>query len=667
MTQINASKRTFNHARRGKRSNARGGILSGAMAVSLLAGGCTSGEIGDGATRFSRDSGRGTRDVGGMGGTTSDPSGGTTTSGGTAGQGTDDEAGSGAAGNGSVELTNPPVTNDPNRFLCRDNQEPEATPLRRLSFTQFENTYRDLLTWGLGDRERAENIVSELAPKFELVPRDERKKFDFDPHGTYTRLDQRVQENHINSWYDVAVAAGTALSADGVLERLVGECANDSGGGDACLTDFVEKFASRAFRAPVDSDQIALLAGFYGDADDGDREAWADVIAAVLASPEFLYHMEFGDQKVDGMDDTYRLSSYELAARLSYHYWNTLPDDELWEMAKSGDILDPGLRREKIVSMVDDDRARSMVRGFFRDTMKVDELKDLTEYKDDPAFQAFAGDDLPDANLRKDMQDEVVNILEYITFEQNGSFQDVLTTRLAMPGSEDLARIYGLDNTWQPGDEPLEFDQPERTGIYTRAAFLTSGEVLTSPILKGLYIKEQVLCEEMEIPDPQEVEGITPVEPSNTRSTKESTVAKTEDPDGQCVSCHAQFNGFGYATEVFDSLGRYRTEETLFGEEGDIVGMAELDPSGDAPGLGGDDNAKVDGPLDMMTKIAQSGQMEACMTRHYTRYTLARWDSRQDNCMMESVRQESIGGKTIKDMLVAIGMTPAFAQRKIVE
>jgi hypothetical protein len=131
-----------------------------------------------------------------------------------------------------------------------------------------------------------------------------------------------------------------------------------------------------------------------------------------------------------------------------------------------------------------------------------------------------------------------------------------------------------------------------------------------------------------------------------------------------CSGCHrALINPLGFATESFDALGRYRTEQKLFDEDGESIGSKPVDTRG-VPRVLSDDTAEVSGALELMNKIAESGKAEACLARNYFRFTFARWENlSQDGCTLEALRAPLAQGGTIPELAEAAARTPSFKRR----
>ncbi|HEX6277450.1 MAG TPA: DUF1592 domain-containing protein, partial [Polyangiaceae bacterium] len=392
-----------------------------------------------------------------------------------------------------------------------------------------------------------------------------------------------------------------------------------------------------------------------------DPLAYADVIAVFLNTPDFVYFAEHGEDEVAERAGTYRLSAPELASRLSYQLWQTAPDETLMTRASDGSLLDGPVYEAEVERMLSDPRSRVVLDEFFADWMKVEDLPELDAKNADPVFAAFAGDDLPDETLRAAMIDDVVGMLGHYAWREPASLASILLSEKSFARDSALASMYGVP-AWDGIGSPPSFPAGERPGLLTRALFLTTGSANTRPIMKGVFLRRHVLCDD--IPPPPADANARPPELSPDMTTREVVEAVTEMPNTACAGCHATFiNPLGFATEGFDALGRRRREQTLFDAEGNVLGTKPIDTSG-TPGIVEGDETPVSGPLELMTLVAASGKAEACLARNYFRFTFARWeDLAKDGCALEALRARLVSGGTFQDLLREMVLADAFKER----
>jgi len=189
--------------------------------------------------------------------------------------------GSGGAltGGGAESGTSP-------EFTCDESVAAPPSALRRLTMTQYESSLGDLVRSAVGDASLSNRVLGSLASALSELPADRREPVAQDLHGSYRRLDQTLQQIHVDAVYDVAVAAGAALTAPDVIGRVVGSCATDDDPSNdpACLEDFVRRFGPRALRRPLNADDVAFYESVYEPATTADPAADAEPEAGTNAS-----------------------------------------------------------------------------------------------------------------------------------------------------------------------------------------------------------------------------------------------------------------------------------------------------------------------------------------------------------------------------------------------
>ncbi|HXI58712.1 MAG TPA: DUF1595 domain-containing protein, partial [Polyangia bacterium] len=188
------------------------------------------------------------------------------------------------------------------RFSCDAAAMPQQDGLRRLTATQYRNTVASLAAWSLSNPSAGQALMQELGDVLAMVPDDQREPVPQDLHGSYRRLDQTLQQEHVDGYFQAGVAVAARLTDATRLAAVVGACATDGDpGNDArCLDDFVRRFGARALRRPLTDDEVTFYRSVYGADTTANAQAYADVIGVMLNAPQFLYFVEQGDTPVGG-------------------------------------------------------------------------------------------------------------------------------------------------------------------------------------------------------------------------------------------------------------------------------------------------------------------------------------------------------------------------------
>lgn len=499
-------------------------------------------------------------------------------------------------------------------------------PLRRLTPAQYANTLRDLV----GDPALAPNVDDGGALLSE--------------RGTRQLRD----------------AAALVLERRAEWTVPVFPCDLDGAASEACAAAFIDGFVRRAFRRPATEEERAWLMGVYRDAqvELGFRDAMEVLLEVVLQSPQVVYLQEVGVER-DGLPAGVRaLTELELASRLSYFLWNTTPDDALLDAADRGELAGDGLRAHA-ERLLGDPRAEATVQDFFWRYLQLDggrlhhSLEETT--KDATLFPEY-GDGLQAA-----MRTELEAFVRRVFFEEDASFDRLLLARTAYVNAS-LARVYGVeggpatDDDWQW----VELDAEERGGLLTRAAFLTvfSAANVQSPIRRGVFVLEEVLCQELGEPPPNASD--VPVEGGEVDdgsggtivlSVRDDVTARTSEP--QCAGCHGVINPVGFTFEHYDAIGRWQDTDRAAG--------TAIDASGHLAGT------DVDGPvadaLALSEALARSQRVRQCFADRWLSRALGEVGD-EDGCTKEGVRARFSESGSMREMLLAIIESDAFRYLK---
>ncbi len=540
---------------------------------------------------------------------------------------------------------------------------PSESSLLRLTKKQQRQTVSDLFGHFLG--EDAGPVLEAIEPVYAVIPDDSAEVQVGELVGsTFSRMSQNVGELHIRGYYDVATtAAQTVVYDDRRRTLLFGTCVDEPlNDHSRCIEDFVESFGLWAMRRPLSADEAAFFVDVVF-ADDGSDyratpQALQDLLVAFLVAPNFIYFVQNqGEELGDGL---YSLDAYELASRLSYHFWNSMPDEELFAAAADGSLLTESGYQAQVERIYADDRTRLTFQDFFYEWLKLDRSGDPFGgvQSGDPQKMAFIQGYQVSQQLRSNMIAETLDMTEY--YRVNGVFDDLFTSNASFARTEDLAAIYEVP-VWD-GMEPLvTFPTQERRGLLGRAALLAAATVYTHPILRGVRIREDFMCNALGTPPANVNEGVE--ELTGLVTTRERTESLTS--PSNCNACHQLINGLGFPLESFDALGRYRTEEMIIGPDGSMS-MLPVDVEAVAFIEGLQDDRIITGPQDLAEELLASGKVQDCFAQHYVRFALglsADVSYGGDPQTIEVLYDEISRGASLGDVFKSIAYSPAFKQR----
>jgi hypothetical protein len=403
---------------------------------------------------------------------------------------------------------------------------------------------------------------------------------------------------------------------------------------------FVERFGERAYRRPLSNDEIDTLLAAYAQgptAYPGDEPFAASVrvtIEAALQSPLFLYRGELGTE-ADGRG-LIALSDWEVASRLSYALWDTMPDDALFDAARSGALATPEGLRAEVERLVDSPRAHETRVRFVDQLLKGDQAEHIEKSLE--LFPFF------DAELGVELRLELARFAEHVLLEEDGGIAELLTSRTAFV-TPRTAQVYGLDPATLPaaderGFSRVELDPAERSGVLTRGAFLAWKGTATEPdtILRGVFINRRILCQDLGDP-PDEAIGAELPEGGTGRERVEALTG-----DGTCgQGCHSSFiNPIGYAFEHYDAIGGYRTTDA----------GKPVDAASSFPFLEGE--RSFADAIELSDVLAESLQVHRCYAGFWVEHALGRARTEADEALVEQVAERSLAGASTRDLFVDI-------------
>lgn len=347
----------------------------------------------------------------------------------------------------------------------------------------------------------------------------------------------------------------------------------------------IERFATRAFRQPVTTAKLDRLLTLFDLAEqEGETFNGAVRVAleGVLISPYFLYRLEQEQPGKPG--GVVPISDWELASRLSYFLWSSMPDDELFDLAKAGKLHDPATLGQQVKRMLQSPKSRALVETFGEQWLG---LRGLDRHEPDPTeFPDF------DKTLRKAMYDEATMFFESVMRDDRSilEFLDSDYTFL----NERLAKHYGIAGVSGAQMRKVKLSDRKRGGVVSMASILTvtSGPTRTSPVKRGQWILDQIMGD----PPPPPPPGVPPLPVQDKKSAAGLTLRQQLErhrADPTCASCHQRMDQIGFGFENFDGIGRWRDRE----------GSAAVDASGALPG-----GTTFNGPVEFKTMLLANKQ-----------------------------------------------------------
>jgi mono/diheme cytochrome c family protein len=323
----------------------------------------------------------------------------------------------------------------------------------------------------------------------------------------------------------------------------------------ACARKVVGDIARRGFRRPPTEKELNRLLAFVDEAQkEGDsfEQGIRIALQAVLVSPQFLFRIERDPNPANGQTE-HAISDFELATRLSYFLWSSMPDDELLAAAESGRLRKPSVLKAQVARMIRDPKAKALAENFAGQWLQ---LRNLDEAKPDPdRFPGF------DDELRRAMKRETELFFEAVVKEDRSilDFLDAKFTYL----NDRLAQHYGIAGVDGSEFRRVALTGDQRSGILTQASILTVSSYpnRTSPVIRGKWVLENILNAPPP-PPPPGVPNLDEAAVGNTGSLRQQL--EKHRSNAICASCHSRMDPLGFGLENYDAIGAWRTQDGKF-------------------------------------------------------------------------------------------------------
>jgi len=369
-----------------------------------------------------------------------------------------------------------------------------------------------------------------------------------------TLAQDEIYKDSVNKWIGAVTVIGPfASTGEKPSRKKILVC--DPATGPRCVDRILATLARRAYRRPVTGTEVAALKKFVDMAvADGQsvEQGIGLAIQAMLVSPHFLFHIE-RDLYPNDPGRMHRISDVELASRLSYFLWNSMPDEELLSLAERRRLNVPEVLDAQVKRLLADPKSQAMAENFAGQWL---EIRNLDAIKPDPQKFPAWGPDLRDA-----MKAETRMFFDTILRENRpiGEFIDARYTFL----NELLAKHYGIEGVSGPEFRRVDLTTPERGGVLTHGSVLavSSYPTRTSVVIRGKYILQNILGAPPP-PPPADVPALDEQAVGTTASLRKQM--ETHRTNAICASCHARMDPLGFALENYDAIGRWRTMDGGF-------------------------------------------------------------------------------------------------------
>ena len=449
----------------------------------------------------------------------------------------------------------------------------------------------------------------------------------------FGRIDSGLDRIEITGPFNAARPSATASR-----ERLF-TCRPSDPGDDACAAEILRTVARRAWRRPVAANELDMLLGFFragrdeaGAFDDGIEQG----LVRVLTDPAFLFRVEH-DPAGAAPGAPYRLGGLDLASRLSFFLWSSLPDDALIEAAAAGEFDDPAAVDVQVGRMLDDPRSDALIDNFFGQWLLLRNVE--TAQPDPQAFPEF------DDNLRAAFERESRLLLQY-QLRADRPLTELLTADYTFV-NQRLAHHYGIPGVVGSHFRRVPLPDGNRAGLLGHGSLLTvtSYPDRTSVVLRGKFVLENILG----TPPPAPPAEVPPLEATEVHGSLRQRMEQHR-ANPVCATCHAQIDPLGFALENFDGIGKWRAED----------GGVAVDASGVLP-----DGTPFDGPSTFRNALlGRVAAYRATLAERLLTYALGRTLSPADMpAVREIMRRTAAEGDTWRALIRNVTRSLPFRMR----
>lgn len=453
-----------------------------------------------------------------------------------------------------------------------------------------------------------------------------------------------VSSNLVDQWGKAAAdIAARATATPEALNKLA-PCAGGATPDDACTTTVISSFLARAYHrdaTQADLDRYLALAKKI-QATNGYASAIAAVLEGILQGPEFLYRIELGKPAPD-QPALRKPTADEIAARLSFLYWGTIPDEQLRMAAKTGQLDTADGVKAQASRLLDDPRSRNVIRYFFDYLLELKGVDALQ--RSSMLYQGYS------AALGPMFHQETQEFLQHLIFDADSpkTWASALTAPYSYV-NEQLATFYGIPgitgSAFQKANLP---DTTKRLGLLTQASILatTITTDTPNPVKRGGFIINRILCMNIKLPtDPNILAKVKPPDPTSAKTARERFSQHRAEP--VCQGCHGIIDPVGFTLENYNPVGQWSDTEN----------GATIDASGAVPGVA---DGAVAGPIELVKKIATLDSVGACLATYWMNFGYGKTIDETDACAKASLSDKfKQSGGNVKQLLIDLSQTDDF-------
>ncbi len=502
----------------------------------------------------------------------------------------------------SLATGTPPIIGLPPECSAMASTAVQSSPGRLIGI-EYRNSVRDLLGLPVSLMTE-EELPSDTETDLSFAGQSNQQTMEKDELTKYLRLSLKVADAAVNGSYNSNSKCQSSEAPE------------------TCARRIFRKLATAAFRRPLADPEFENLMSFYRAETGTVDEKWKSVIRSILLSPKFLLKYTSSGN----------LDSFDLAARLAFFLWKSVPDDELLAAAQSDSLKGAAVLQSQVSRMLKNAKAEALDTDFPSQWLGLDNIR-VT------ASGATSGVAMKNYMLQETQ-------MVFADYRKNPKpFLDMFTSKNSYI-NEPLAGLYGVSGVTGTNFVPYTFpDNVSREGVFTQAAVLASnagGGLETSPTARGLWMRRRVLCQDMGEP-PDDVPSLPPANPNQTIRERMSAHLTSQ----SCAGCHRLIDPLGFPMEQFDAAGVFRSE---------YPNRRNIDPTSVLPS-----GASVQDSVQLVSSVASDAYFKSCLLEKYSSYASLRKMSAAEKCALRSMAKKVFSeSPSLEKLIVEVVTSPIF-------
>ncbi len=529
------------------------------------------------------------------------------------------------------------------KYKCDDQNTIPASDARYLTRQEYKNVIKDIF---------GNSALAQIDTEINSIPVVQGHSTFESFQATFGKMTAR---NFIKAGKKVSdYMASNLVSSHSCLSSL--SDSQISNVTNSCVNSFIDDWGFKILRRPLGQTEKTDLLTFTKQTPELKTvDAIKNLLYVLLQHPDFIFRIEDQGNIANNIAN---LTQYEIASRLSFSIWSSVPDEQLYNAAKSGNLATKQQIMSQATRMLQSPKGQNKVTEFFKQWLEINPSVPDTYTQHFLSNSSLGSQQM--VNFYPDAITELDNFTRYIVYTKNGSYKDLLTSSWAnLNNSSFLKNVYSSSSG---GVQQL--NSQRRSGILTRAAMHITGTNWKAPMALGASLRRNVLCEELPPPPDDAVAEFSVDDPTangSLQSTRHRLELATEEP--ACIGCHSTINGLAFAFENYDSIGRYTTTESLYDGMAQHVGQIQVNAE-TKPLIDPTSSLEVKNAVELSSALANNTKAKLCFVKKYTDYSYGRNTDQSFNCSISNSYEKMTESGSILEMMLSLYSQDYFIKKR---